>query len=113
MITGIFCYRLRSDVDLEEYQAQAFRMFERVTGNPDFGLIDLKNLAGADGETVLLAQFASPEGIKAWRNDPEHLIIQERGRTEWFESYWGGEVIPRYTFDRESGRKDTPAQAAP
>lgn len=105
MITGMFCYRLRPDIDMDEYQAEVFRMYERVTGNPDFGFVGLNTFTSDNGENVLIAEFESLEGLEAWRNDPEHLTTQERGRTEWFESYWIAELIPRASFDRIAGRR--------
>ena len=106
MVTGIFIYRLRRGIDEDEYQAEAFRMFERVSSNPEFGLLDFKAYAGPDGESVLIASFESLEGVQAWRNDLEHLEIQERGRAEWYESYWGGRGVRHYEFDRQTGRHD-------
>lgn len=104
MVTGMFCYRFRAGIDLDEYQSEAFRMFELVSGNPAFGFVGLKVYAGDDGENVLIAEFESVDGLEAWRDDPEHLIVQERGRTDWFESYWVAELTPRAHFDRNSGR---------
>ena len=31
--------------------------------------------------------FASREAHEAWRDDPAHRAAQERGRSEWYESY--------------------------
>lgn len=93
------------------YEAEAFRMYQRVAGNPEFGFVDLKSFKGEAGEEVLVATFESLEGIEAWRNDPEHVLTQERGRTEWFDSYWGGEIVRHWEYDRETGRRDTPERA--
>ena len=101
----MFCYRLRPDIDMDEYQAEVLRMYERVSGNPDFGFVDLNSYEGPDGESVLIARFESMEGLEAWRNDPEHVVTQERGRTEWFESYWLAQLTPHVTFDRAKGRQ--------
>jgi hypothetical protein len=104
MVTGMFVFRLRDDIDLDEYQEQQFRMYELVTGNPAYGFVSINNYTSASGDTVLIAEFETLEGITAWRNNPEHLVIQERARTEWFEHYWGGEVTRLYEFDRQRGR---------
>lgn len=111
MITGFFCYKLRPGVDMEAYEAEAFRMYERVASNPEFGFIDMQAFSGPDGENVLVARFETIEGIEAWRNDPEHLVTQERGRTEFFDSYWGGELIRHWEFDRATGRRELPERA--
>jgi heme-degrading monooxygenase HmoA len=111
MVTGIFHYKLRADIDMAEYEAEVFHMYELVSGNPAFGLVDLQTFNGPDGDNVLVATFEHAEGIEAWRNDPEHVVTQERGRTEWFESYWGGEIIRHYDFDQATGRRETPERA--
>ena len=103
-ITGMFCYRLRSDIDMDAYQAEVFRMYERLTGNPDFGFVSLHSYSGMEGDNALVAEFSSLEGLQAWRKDPEHLKVQKRSRAEWFESYWVAELVIRTTYDRQSGR---------
>ncbi len=111
MVTGFFCYKLRADADMDAYKAETFRMYERVASNPAFGFVDLQAFDGPDGTNVLIATFETVEGIEAWRNDPEHVVTQERGRREWFESYWGGEIIRHWEFDQATGRRDTPGRA--
>jgi heme-degrading monooxygenase HmoA len=101
----MFVYRLRADVNLDEYQAAVFRMYELLTGDPAFGFVSLNTFDAADGQSGLIAEFESAEGVAAWARDPEHLETQERGRTEFYESYWGAEVIKRYEFDRVGGRR--------
>ena len=105
MVTGIFVYRLRADADIDEYQQMAFRMYELVSGDPAFGFVSLNTFEAADGQSGLIAEFESAEGVAAWSRDPEHLAMQERGRTEFYESYWGAEAIRRYEFDRVGGRR--------
>lgn len=104
-ITGMFCYRFRDDIDMDVYQSEVLRMYERLTGNPDFGFVALHSYSGMEGDNVLVAEFASYEALVAWREDPEHLKVQERARAEWFESYWTAELVIRATFDRASGRR--------
>jgi hypothetical protein len=105
-ITGMFCYRYRDDIDMDAYQSEVMRMYERLTSNPDFGFVALHSYSGLEGDNVLVAEFSSYEGLMAWRNDPEHLKVQERARAEWFESYWTAQVVVRATFDRSSGRTE-------
>lgn len=103
-ITGMFCYRYRDGIDMDAYQSAVLRMYERLTGDPDFGFVGLQSYSGPEGDNVLIAEFSSHDGLAAWRQDPEHLQVQERARAEWFESYWTAEVVIRATFNRESGR---------
>lgn len=105
-ITGMFCYRYREGIDMDLYQSEVLRMYERVTGNPEFGFVALHGYTGMEGDNLLIAEFSSYEGLMAWREDPEHRKIQERARAEWFESYWTAEVVTRATFDRVGGRNE-------
>ena len=104
MVTGLFHHRLRADIDHEAYTALQFAMFERVTSHPEFGFIDLKLYEAPDGDRVLVGSFESHEAIRRWVEDSEHRKAQERGREEFYERYWTGEITVRATFDREHGR---------
>ena len=105
VVTGTFVFRLRKDIDLDAYQQAQFRMYEIVSGDPAYGFISIDSYESASGETVLMAEFESYDGMQAWRQHPEHLVTQERGRTEWFESYWGAQLIRLYEWDPEGGRR--------
>lgn len=53
---------------------------------------------------MLLARFGSSAGFEAWRTDPEQTATMDRGRGEWLDAYWGGEVLRRMFWDRHDGR---------
>jgi hypothetical protein len=105
VVTGMFVYRLRAGIDMDDYYQHVIRMYELVSGDPAFGFVSMNTFETADGQSGLIAEFESAEGVVAWARNPEHLEIQERARAEFYESYWGAEVIRRYEFDRVDGRR--------
>ena len=90
---------------MDAYYELVFRMYELVSGDPAFGFVSMNTFETTDGRSGLIAEFESAEGAAAWARHPEHLEIQDRARAEFYESYWGAEVIKRYEFDRVGGRR--------
>jgi heme-degrading monooxygenase HmoA len=85
MVTIVFRSRLRPDADLAELEVLGARMAELAAAMP--GFVSYKDFAAADGEAVSLIEFASLETLAAWRNHPEHLQAQRRGREAFFAEY--------------------------
>ena len=94
--------QLRSDAPTGDYSVDTARMVNRVQALP--GFISMKRYVAEDGQTITLARFRSEAALHAWRSDPEHLAVQERGRTQYYESYWVHtcRTIRRYGFRRSS-----------
>ena len=63
---------------MSEYSADAARMVDRVDAMP--GFISMKRYVAGDGETITVARFGCEAALDAWRSDPEHLAVQERGQ---------------------------------
>jgi heme-degrading monooxygenase HmoA len=40
-----------------------------------------------DGEILALAEFDSLDALHAWKEHPEHVVAQQRGREEFFAAY--------------------------
>jgi heme-degrading monooxygenase HmoA len=68
-----------------EYGRTFERMLELVSGMDGFRGIE--GFTGEDGSELALAHFDSDEAVQAWKQHPEHLKTQERGRTEFFTAY--------------------------
>ncbi|MBW8372275.1 MAG: antibiotic biosynthesis monooxygenase [Thiobacillus sp.] len=85
MVTIVFRTRLRPDADVAELEGLGARMAELATAMP--GFVSYKDFAAADGEALSLIEFASLETLAAWRNHPEHLEAQRRGRESFFSEY--------------------------
>jgi len=76
MLLTVFHTRLNPGAG-PEAEALGTRMYEIATSMP--GFVSYREFQGADGESVSLVEFASPETLAAWRNHPEHLQAQQIG----------------------------------
>jgi heme-degrading monooxygenase HmoA len=86
MMVVFFKTQPRGDIDTREYQKTAERMYELASHMP--GFLSFKRYSADDGDVVEVARFESEEALEAWRNHPEHVEIQQRGREEFYDSYW-------------------------
>lgn len=84
-IVVVFRSRLRADADLSALEAAATHMYELACAMP--GFISYKDFSAADGESVSIVEFADAASLLAWRNHPEHLRMQQRGREEFMAEY--------------------------
>jgi len=84
MIVIVFRSRIRPGVE-EEMAKVGQRMYELASAMP--GFISYSDFVAADGENVSIIEFESPETLAAWRNHPEHLLAQQRGKSEFFTEY--------------------------
>ena len=83
-VVVVFRIALRPDLDAQEYERVGTRMVELVGAMPGFLGMDY---APVEGGELLVARFESHEALRAWREHPEHLEAQRRGREEFFASY--------------------------
>jgi heme-degrading monooxygenase HmoA len=81
----VFRSRLRDDVDLGALDLAGARMFELASAMP--GFLSYKDFSAEDGELSSIIEFADMDSLLAWRNHPEHLAMQQRGRDEFFTAY--------------------------
>src|SRR5947199_2379101 len=81
----IFKTHLREGADSEAYRKTSRRMHELVEQIP--GFISIKAYTGEDGEEIDLVRFASEEALRTWKEQPEHLEAQSRGREEFYDRY--------------------------
>ncbi len=83
-VVTVFRSRLRPD-GAEAY-GQLAPDIERLARSMP-GLIDVKSFTAEDGERVTIVTFADDESQSAWRQHPEHLIAQGRGRSEFYDEF--------------------------
>jgi heme-degrading monooxygenase HmoA len=76
----------RADIDAGEYQRAGERMQALVSQMP--GFVSAKSYKSDDGDSFTMVKFESEEALEAWRGHPEHVAVQQRGRTEFYERYW-------------------------
>jgi heme-degrading monooxygenase HmoA len=67
------------------YSAAAERMEELVNMQP--GYLGVESVRGADGVGITVSYWESEAAILAWRQNPEHRVIQERGRSVWYSKF--------------------------
>jgi len=84
-VVVVFRSRLRPDADLAALEALGGRMFELASAMP--GFLSYKDFSAADGESLTLVEFTDTATLQAWRNHPEHVRAQERGRIEFMAEY--------------------------
>jgi heme-degrading monooxygenase HmoA len=85
MIVIVFRSRLREEVDQEELLKLGEYMYRLASDMP--GFISYKDFMAEDGEIVTIVEFESLETLAAWKEHPEHLKAQQRGRDEFFSEY--------------------------
>ncbi len=84
MVVIVFRSRLRPDVS-PDIATVGQRMYELASSMP--GFISYKDFVAEDGENVSIVEWESLETLAAWREQPEHKMAQQRGRSEFFASY--------------------------
>jgi heme-degrading monooxygenase HmoA len=85
MIVAMFRTYLKPQANVDQLGALHQKMEAIVTKMP--GFVSVKMFTAEDGEVLALAEFDSLESLKAWKEHPDHLLAQERGRNEFFAEY--------------------------
>ncbi|WKV95659.1 antibiotic biosynthesis monooxygenase [Pseudomonas sp. H22_DOA] len=67
------------------YAEAAERMAELVSEQP--GFLGVESVRGADGVGITVSYWESEAAILAWRQHPEHRLIQQRGRSIWYSAF--------------------------
>ena len=67
------------------YAEASERMMQRVAEQP--GFLGIDSIRGADGVGITVSYWESEAAILAWREHPEHRVIQARGRAEWYSAF--------------------------
>jgi heme-degrading monooxygenase HmoA len=85
MIVAMFRIYLKPQANLEELGVLHQKMQAIVTTMP--GFISVKMFTAEDGEVLALAEFDSLDALQAWKEHPEHIVAQQRGREEFLAAY--------------------------
>ena len=51
-----------------------------------YGCVEFTSVTEGNQE-IAISYWDDQEQIKAWKQDPEHLVAQELGRSKWYKSY--------------------------
>ena len=100
MVIVLIRTKLHPEADRSAYEALNDQMFEIVQKIP--GFLGASGYASGDGEDIGVVRFASLDALRAWREHPDHLQAQRRGKTEFYASYTIEvcEVVRAYDFAR-------------
>jgi heme-degrading monooxygenase HmoA len=104
MVIVLIRTALRDPVDLPAYEQTATRMDEIVRTIP--GFVSVKDYVADDGERISMVCFESQQSLTAWREHPEHVVAQRRGKQEFYASYDVRicEVVRAYDFTADVPR---------
>ena len=91
---------INADVDHTEHT----KMYHRMVALAETydGYLGIEPARNTDGSGVSVIDWKGAESIKAFANDPEHLIAKKQGREVWYSHY----MIRICKVEREYGRPD-------
>ena len=81
----VFRNRKRPGMDAARYEADAVRMEEAAQAQP--GFVSFKSYVSDDGEVIALSEWESEEAARAWGRNPDHAVVQGRGRNDYYAEY--------------------------
>ncbi len=83
-VAVIFASR-RNTADPAGYAAAAEAMAALAACQP--GYRGMESVRDAQGAGITISYWADEAAARAWRDQPDHAAIRERGRTRWYDSY--------------------------
>jgi heme-degrading monooxygenase HmoA len=83
-VAVIFVAQRTSDDD-EGYYAAAAQMDALAASQP--GYLGIDSVRREDGLGITVSYWQSDDAAKAWRDNPDHAAIRDKGRALWYESY--------------------------
>ena len=85
MFLVVFRNRKRTGYDVAAYQADSERMEAMASAQP--GFVSFKSYTGEDGEVIALSEWTDAEAARSWGSQPDHALVQARGRAEYYQDY--------------------------
>ncbi len=73
---------LRTDVEVG-YHETAERMFELAAQQPGYLGVE----SAREGLGITVSYWESLEAIRNWKQVAEHVVAQQKGRTDWYAAY--------------------------
>jgi len=70
---------------LDEEYAEASKRMRRLAIEK-YGCVGFSSVTEGDQE-IAISYWESEDQIQCWRNDPEHVRVQEQGKSKWYRSY--------------------------
>ncbi|MCW6535025.1 antibiotic biosynthesis monooxygenase family protein [Sphingomonas lycopersici] len=75
----------RTAQDGEGYAAAAAAMDALAAAQP--GYRGVESVRDAEGRGITVSYWATEAEALAWRANPDHAAIRDRGRAHWYENY--------------------------
>lgn len=75
----------RTTVDDVGYREAASAMEALAALQP--GYVGMISARGEDRYGVTVSYWDDEDSARAWRHNPEHAVIRDRGRDVWYDSY--------------------------
>lgn len=75
----------RTGSDEAGYQEAAAAMGALAARQP--GYLGEDHARSADGFGITVSYWRDDASARAWRDNPEHAIIRDRGRDKWYSAY--------------------------
>jgi glutathione S-transferase len=75
----------RTGLDDEGYRQATLRMAELSARQPGFRGIE--SVRDGDGVGITVSYWDTEQDARAWKRNPEHLVIQQTGRHRWYDWY--------------------------
>lgn len=76
---------VRTDGHGAAYANAAQAMDELAATQP--GYCGMESVRGADRLGITVSYWANEASAKAWRDHPDHKVIRDMGRDQWYERY--------------------------
>ncbi len=83
--TAVIFVSCRNGNDAADYAQAAAAMDARAAIQPGYRGVDAARDTGGVGITI--SYWCDDAAAIAWRDDPEHAAIRDRGRAVWYDSY--------------------------
>ena len=92
---------VRTDDDHDGYAAAATAMDRLAATQP--GYRGMESVRGEDRLGITVSYWADDTSAKAWRDNPDHKVIRDLGRSRWYERYdlVVAEVTRDYDWQRD------------
>jgi heme-degrading monooxygenase HmoA len=83
-VAVIFASRLTGD-DPAGYAAAGAAMEQAAAALP--GYRGIMSCRSPEGDGITVSYWADDAAARAWRDDPDHARIRDRGRAVWYDRY--------------------------
>ena len=83
--TAVIFVSQRNNSDTAGYAQASAAMAELAARQP--GYIGMDAVRDGDGAGITVSYWTDDAAARAWRDQPDHCAIRERGRAVWYDSY--------------------------